>query len=145
MIRLTMMEVIPYEKMRYPTVGDYFFDEHGTKHIQVADMGNADFHLLVQIHELVEEHLTRKRGLTEEEILAFDIQFEKEREAGLHSHDEENGFAQDAPYRREHTIATGIEMTLAGILGIDWAEYDRTVNALGEPEPLKPPKGSQWF
>lgn len=138
-----MMEVVPYEAMRYPTCGDYWIDAFGTKHVRVADMDNEDYALLVQIHELVEEHLTRRRGLTEPEITAFDEQFERERMDGLHGDTEEPGFAKGCPYLREHMIATGIEMQLAGIMGLDWQEYEDAVNGLGQDEPLRAPEGSQ--
>lgn len=123
--------------MRNGQCGDYFIDPFGVKHIRVADMDNEDYALLVQIHELIEEHLTRRRGLTEPEIQAYDEQFEREQNDGLHPENAESGFSKDCPYLREHTIATGIEMQLAGIMGLDWQAYEDAVNNLGQDEPLK--------
>ena len=34
-------------------------------------------------------------------------------------------------------IATGIEMQLAGIMGLDWNDYENVVNTLGQDPPLK--------
>jgi hypothetical protein len=122
---------IPADQQRYPTCGDYWDDTDAegkpVKRFRVSDMDNEDYHFLVSIHEQIEEHLTRRRGLTEPEIKAFDEKYEAEREAGLHSDDDEPGFDPAAPYLREHTIATGIEMMLAGHMGISWGEYDKAV------------------
>jgi hypothetical protein len=126
----TTIEIIKHDSQRYPTVGDYWIDEKGVKQIRIYSMGNEDYEFLVTIHELIEEHLTRRRGLSEKEISDFDLIFEKERESGTHAHNDEPGFDPRSPYLKEHTIATGIEMMLAGHMGIDWNSYDKTVMEL---------------
>ena len=113
--------------MRYPTVGDYWEDPDGTLQIRVADMKNFNYNFLVALHELIEFVLCRDRGIKEEDINAFDIQYEKEREEGKHAIDEEPGFDSKAPYRKEHTLANGIEMIMASELNVDYNEYDKTV------------------
>lgn len=123
------MKSIPHSEQRYETVGDYWQDGD-TLRFRVSDMGNGDYHFLVMIHEMIEEHLTRRRGLKEEDIKAFDEKYEADREAGKHADSDEPGFDSEAPYQREHTIATGIEMMLAGHMGIDWNDYDKTVMSL---------------
>ena len=104
--------------MRYATVGDYVWED-GTLHITVADMGNENYNYLVALHELVESWLCQQRGIKEEDISTFDIQYEKEREEGKHTISDEPGFDENAPYRKEHTIATGIEIIMAEQLGIN--------------------------
>lgn len=86
--------------------------------------------MLVAIHELVEVCLCKERGIKQSDVDAFDIQFEKEREQGLHLQDEEPGFAPNAPYLKEHTFATLIEKEMAVQLGVDWGTYDKTVMEL---------------
>lgn len=120
---------IPHNQHRYPTVGDYW-DDGTVKRFRVSDMGNDDYEFLVIIHEMIEEHLTRRRGIKEQDIKAFDEMYEAEREVGKHADDDEPGFDPRAPYQREHTIATGIEMLLTGHMGIDWGDYDKTVMSL---------------
>lgn len=143
-IQRVTMEVIPHEKQRLASnVGDYFIDAWNALHIRVSDTGNDDMNFLIQLHEFIEEHLTRRRGLTEPEIQAFDEQFEREKLDGLHPENAEAGFSKGCPYLREHMIATGIEMQLAGIMGIDWQDYEEKINSLGQDEPLQPPEGSQ--
>jgi hypothetical protein len=113
---------IPYKKMRYPTVGDYFDDDSGT-HIVVADMQNEDYEFLVILHELVEQYLCRKRGIKEEDISAFDIEFEKNRTNGY----DEPGDSPDAPYKREHVISSIVERLIAYELNVDWTTYNNKI------------------
>ena len=111
------------KKMRYETVGDWYDDgEHLT--VKVADMGNDDYHLLVLIHELVEAYLCRKAGVKEEDVSAFDIEFEKNRKEG---NTDEPGDEPEAPYFLQHQSATRVERQLAAELGVNWNEYDEFV------------------
>lgn len=113
----------PYKKMRYKTCGDYWDAKDGTTHIRVADMGNDRYEFLVAVHELIEQFLTKQRGVAEEDITDFDVNFEKERAMGIHRVDDEPGDDHEAPYRKEHFTATNIERLIAHELGIDWATY----------------------
>lgn len=129
------IKTIPYTEQRYETCGDYWHDENGL-HFRVNDMGNEDYAFLVAIHELIEEHLTRRRGLKEPDIMAFDVMWEKERAAGKHSEDDEPGHDPRAPYRNEHVLAENIERLLAGRMGIVWDEYgDAVIKSCDEPHP----------
>lgn len=127
---------IPHVVQRYPTVGDYWEEKDPreilppTIEIRVSEMFNEDYNFLVALHELVEQHLVRKRGIPIEDIDAFDVQFEKSRAAGLVRDDAEPGDDPRAPYRREHQFATQIEKLMAEALGVDWKEYDAAVMSL---------------
>ncbi len=123
------MKSIPHDQHRYETVGDYWQDGDVLR-FRVSEMGNEDYHFLVMIHEMIEEHMTRRRGIKEPDIKAFDEMYEAEREEGKHSDADEPGFDSRAPYQQEHTIATAVEMMLAGHMGIDWGEYNKTVMSL---------------
>ena len=122
-----IINVIPHSIQRYATVGDYKFIEDDKILFTISKMDNDDYEFLVSIHELIEEHLTRRRGLTEQEITAFDLEFKKSRGVGDES---EAGFDKDCPYLKEHTLATSIEMMLAAYMGISWEDYNDTVNSL---------------
>jgi hypothetical protein len=121
------IKTIPIEQMRYPSVGDYWYDPQGVLEVRVAEMGNELYHKMVVIHELIEEALTKHRGLSEQDIMAFDLYYEKRREQGLVPADSEPGFDPNAPYLREHTLATSVEMMMCALSGESWTEYDRTV------------------
>ena len=123
------IKTIPHKKHRYETVGDYF-DKDGKTHILVSDMNNEDYELLVAIHEILEQHLCKKRGIKEKDITKFDIAFEKRRAAGKEPEDAEPGDHPNAPYRKEHFFATNIERTVALELGVNWAAYDDKVMSL---------------
>lgn len=125
-----IIETIPSEKQRYPTVGDYRYMDDGTLYITVSDMGNEKYETLVAIHELIEERLTKWAGISEQQITDFDLYYEKRRDQGLVPEDSEPGFDENAPYLREHTLATSIEMQLCAFAGISWSEYDKTVMEL---------------
>ena len=125
-----VIETIPHKEMRYDTVGDYWIDPDGTMQIRVSDMGNWKYELLVAIHELVEQNLCLDRGIKEEDISNFDIQFEKDREEGKRSKEAEPGDDPAAPYRKEHFTATNIERILCEALGVNWKEYDDKVLSL---------------
>jgi hypothetical protein len=124
-----VIETIPHDKQAYDTVGNYFYEKDGTLRIQVSEMGNPDYEFLVALHELVEVKLCEHLDIKIADIDAFDINFEKERSAGQHG-DDEPGFAPDAPYRLQHTFATGVEMMMASLLNIDWSVYDKELNEL---------------
>lgn len=124
------IKTIPGDRQRYDTVGDYWYDHEGVLQVRVSDMGNEFYEKMVIIHELIEEALTKKRGLTEPEIKDFDEAFERARAMGLRTEEEEPGFHNDAPYLREHTLATSVEMMMCALAGESWADYDRTVMSL---------------
>jgi hypothetical protein len=128
-IPLITIESIPHKAHRYETVGDYF-KTNKAWNFRVSKMSNQDYEFLVIMHEMIEWYLTQKRGITEKSILKFDIQYEKEREQGLHSQDDEPGFDKKAPYRKEHAFATEIEKLLAKELKVNWNKYDKEVMSL---------------
>ena len=121
------LRTIPHSEQRYETVGDWENLPDGSLRISVSDMGNDDYAFLVAIHELVEVWLCNKRGITDEAVSAFDIEYEKNRPEGDES---EPGDHPDAPYRKEHFFATNIERMIALELGVDWAQYDQKVMSL---------------
>jgi hypothetical protein len=120
------MKVIPSEKQRYPTCGDYWI-KGSNVNFRVSDLKDMGMELLVLIHELVEWTLVNRRGISIDSIDDFDIQFEKDRVAGKHTDDEEPGDDKKAPYFKEHQIATKVEKLMAKELGIDWDKYNKAV------------------
>lgn len=120
------IDTIPHNAQRWDTVGDYWDDDNGT-HIKISETGNEDYSFLIAVHELVEQYLCKKRGISEPNIMAFDMAFESRRQPGDTS---EPGDSPDAPYRREHFLATTIERWLAGELKVDWKQYEERLNSL---------------
>lgn len=124
------IQTIPHKSQRYPTVGDYWTDEAGVQQVRVSEMGSKKYEFLVAVHELIEAFLTQDCGIHEEDISRFDQAFEKEREAGIWSLDDEPGNDPRAPYRKEHVLAEIVERLLASELNVDWQEYERTITNL---------------
>lgn len=121
------IETIPHDLQRYPTVGDYWTDENGVLQIRVSDIGNDVFNGLVAVHELVEFLLCKWRGVSEEDITKFDIEYEANREEG---NVDEPGFDPKSPYHREHGIATAVELLMCAHIDQSWNEYEKAVNEL---------------
>ncbi len=117
---------IPHGQQRYPTVGDYWFEKDGWE-FRVSDMGNEDYEFLVLIHELVEQRLAAKHNIPEPSIAAYDKVYEASRDERSLA---EPGDNKDAPYYAEHQAATGIERIVAVLLGVDWNDYNNTVENL---------------
>lgn len=125
------IKTIPNDKMRIPGgVGDYWYDADGVLQIRVVDLGDEFMEKMVCIHEMIEEALTKKRGLLEPEIQAFDEYYEMRRKQGLVPEDSEPGFDPNANYKNEHAYATGVELGMCALAGVSWAEYGHKINSI---------------
>jgi len=113
----------PHRLQRYNTVGDWTTEKvTGTMRIYVSELGSWRFQLCVAVHELVEAFLCMNDGVAEEAVDRFDKQFVQR--------DQEPGDSPNAPYQRQHCIATGIERILAACLGVKWQEYEDALEKL---------------
>lgn len=121
------IQTISHKDQRYETVGDYWIDSDGTWQIRVSEMGNWKYELAVALHELWEYALCLDRGIKEEDITKFDIEFEKNRKEG---NIDEPGDDKNAPYVKEHCSATGIERLFIAEIGENWKNYDEAVYSL---------------
>ncbi len=99
-------------------------------------MKDQRYVFLVALHEMIEYELCKMHGITDREVVAFDVNFEAERRMNLHPLDAEPGDHPKAPYRNEHEFATMIEMMVAQKLGVSWSDYEKTILSLG-PRPKK--------
>lgn len=115
----------PYRQLRYETYGDYESFADGSLEITVVQLPDWRYESLIALHELVEEMVTRARGITEPEILAFDL---------AHLELADPGMDTRAPYHKEHVLATAIEMIVAQALGVDWAAYERACEEASREE-----------
>ena len=120
------IETIPHASQRYPSVGDWF-DKDDVLNIKVSEELPDKEAFLVALHELVEVMLCKDRGITEEQVDEFDMEYEKNRPDGDES---EPGDDPKAPYRKEHFFATNIERLMAAELGVDWEQYADHIEAL---------------
>lgn len=123
-MKTTIIETVNHKSQDYETCGNYGTYK-GINWIKISKLSSPDREFLVAVHELVEQYLCQKRHISDKEICAFDIKFEKERKLGKHTPEEEPGDDQKAPYRREHFFATNIERQIALELGVDWTKYEK--------------------
>lgn len=112
------IEMIPHDQQRYPTCGDWQWDElEENLTIKVSQMPFQSF-FLVGIHELVEAILCALNGTTQESVDKFDMSNPELNEPG----DDPN-----APYHEEHQVAKAIEILLAKAIDIRWTEHERNI------------------
>ncbi len=120
---------VPHRKQRYETVGDWIPGKPAE--IRVSKMKDQRYVFLVALHEIIEYELCKMNGISDREVVAFDVNFEAERRRNLHPLEAEPGNDPRAPYRDEHDFATMIEMMVAQKLGVKWSAYEKTLLALG--------------
>lgn len=124
-----VLTTIPNDKQRYKTVGDYFETKDAVE-FKVSQLPDWRWEFLIQIHELIEWALVKHEGISIKEIDRYDEQFEKDRLLGYYHIEDEPGDHPDAPYRRQHFLATSIERMLAFALNVDWAQYEAYIISL---------------
>lgn len=123
------ISTVRHQDQRYNTVGDWQEIESRwpSFRIAVSELQDWRYEALIAIHELVEAVLCRHAGIGDEAVTMFDRAFEATRAEGDVN---EPGDDPEAPYRRQHRIATAIEMLLAAELGVEWSEYRQRIEAL---------------
>ena len=114
------IETIPHGDQRYPTAGDWMFDNDHLV-IRVSDLGDWRYSMAVGLHEAVEALLCKQDGISQTAVDQFDRGYEGEGEPGDDP---------EAPYHRQHCAATEVEKTLVAALGVPWDVYDAAVEAL---------------
>lgn len=123
-----IIKAIPHASHRYPTCGDWWFED-GTLHIRVSQELSEKSQQLVVLHELAEVIMCQANGVTQEAVDQFDMNFE----ANRHPDDEsEPGDHADAPYKDQHGLATAIERIAATQMGVNWAEHELDITKLFE-------------
>lgn len=125
-----IIETIDHKDQRYSTVGDWVFESqtpgNQVLRIKVSKMSDWRHEACVIVHELAEVIMCMQAGITQEMVDKFDKDFEAHRHP---DNVDEPGDSADAPYRRQHGIASGIERILGAELGVDWNAYADEVEA----------------
>lgn len=120
------IKVIPNADHRPGISGaDWHFDAEGDLQIRISYMANWRYEVCLAIHEAVEAILCKHAGITPEQVDAFDIPYERTHSPKCNAGDEPN-----APYVRQHGFATAAERIVATELGINWLDYERTLEKL---------------
>jgi hypothetical protein len=126
------IKVIPESEQRAEVNGaDWFFDDKGDLQVRVSPMSDWRREVLLGIHEAVEAIMCRHNGVTQQQVDAFDLEYDK-----THTFDVNAGDEPAAPYVREHCLATAIERILCAELDVNWLQYD-TELAQSYPGPSK--------
>lgn len=123
-----LISQVPHSKQRYETVGDWIPGR--PTEIRVSRMKDQRYVFLVALHEMIEFELCKKNGISDNEVVAFDMSFEAERRMNMHPIEAEPGNDPRAPYRDEHDFATMVERMVALKLGVKWSAYERALLSL---------------
>ncbi len=121
-MKIIIIKVIPHHEQRYATLGDYWFDGRDLQ-IRVSDTADERMNFAAMLHELVEVALCIDRGISEPDILAFDMD---------HPEADDPGHLPNAPYHKEHVFAECIERLFAQEIGLNWQAYDKAAEAMFE-------------
>ena len=122
------IRTIPHSEQRYPTCGDWQNLPNGDLLITISEMNDWKKEFLVAFHELAEVMLCKDRGIEQELVDRFDMEYEAHRSDWDRT--SEPGDAAGAPYHREHFFATSVERLMAAELGVDWSEYEKVIMGL---------------
>lgn len=107
------MEDVEHSSQKYDTLGDYWTEPDGTWHIVTSDLGDWRLNFSVLLHEFIELALIKHRGITEQEVLDFDLSVPSNS-----PYQDDPGFDPKAPYHKEHVFADAIERLIAPHLGV---------------------------
>lgn len=122
-----IIETIAHKDQRYPTVGDWFYDDDGTLRIKVSQLSDWRREMLIAVHELVEVLCCKHEGISQESVDQFDKAYEETRHP---DNFDEPGDDPGAPYVKQHCIATGVERILAAELKVNWKQYEEELDEL---------------
>jgi hypothetical protein len=117
---------IPHKEQRYETVGDWFELPNGVIAIRTSELSDWRKEFLILVHELVEWGLCKHAGVTQAQVDKFDKKYEKEQD------EVELGDLKNAPYRKQHCLATAVERMLAAELDVPWNDYEEELIKLME-------------
>lgn len=124
-LTVTIRTVTP-DEIRNKDAGDWrhlsdLTDESQSFQVLVKNVNNDwRYTFLVALHELIECALCRSRAISDATVTAFDKVATSQGIA-------EAGAMSEAPYHKEHSFATAIEMLMASELGITWGDYDKAI------------------
>lgn len=122
-----IISTVPKEFVRASQVGDWDYGPDTIISSVSLEITDPDAQLAIGIHELVEAYLCRRHGITDADVVKFDLQYEQERKEGKHDELAEPGDAEDAPYRQEHMAATHVERAVCAALGLDWEKHSELI------------------
>jgi hypothetical protein len=117
------LETDAIETHRYKSIDDWWNPREwcGEVHFKTvtADTGNRKYNFLVLIHALIEQYLCFEKGITDEKVCEWDM---------THTHCDDPGSHEEAPYHDEHQIAEAVERMLSEKLGVDWDTYGKAID-----------------
>lgn len=129
----------PHDQQRYDTCGDWYTSSGAGLVIKVSHLKDRREMFLIAIHELIEAFLCECAGITEISVDEFDKNFDHtcsfsdgRKSSRMMITNMEPGDSIDAPYYKQHQIASAIERILAAEVGVSWLEYSKHIEELSK-------------
>lgn len=117
---------------RYKSIDDwqnpYINSNNVVFTVQAADTGNWKYNMLIFFHALVEQVLCYSNKITDEQVSEWDMR---------HTHCDDPGSHEEAPYFREHKSAEEIEAMISTYLDIPWDDYGKAIDKVLAKYPKK--------
>jgi len=125
-----IIETIPHNNQRYNTCGDWTWEDNfKTLHVKVSEMidivnvvSHTYMEATIGLHEVIEALQCQADGVLSKTVDDFDLS--QDTTDDCEKLDIEPGDHPDAPYKQQHTLATGFERILCFCFGIPWYEYE---------------------
>lgn len=128
-MKITIDIIEPGQHRPGITGADWQYDiASHTVNVRITRMSDWKREACLIIHELVEALCCMAERVTWESVDNFDAWFDKTYPNKLNT---EAGDHADAPYRSQHSLATGIERIMCERFGISWRDYDDEIARLG--------------
>jgi hypothetical protein len=121
------LEVIPHAQQRLPeSLGGDWQWEGDDLIVRVSDTGDWRMNFLFARHEMDEAILCKHVGITTEMVDADELKATPEDDP-----DSFSGYPGSC-YQQQHNDALSMEWMMSRLLNIDWVEYGKKVETLGE-------------
>ncbi len=128
------IKIIPREAHRPEVDGcDWYYDEAGDLQIRISPMSCEAYEHALILHELFEALACRHDGVTQKQVDDFDLAYDK-----AHPNEPDLGAGDDpeAPYHKQHNLATVVDRLFISSCGLKWADYDSELASIW-PGPSK--------
>jgi hypothetical protein len=121
-----IIKTIPPTEMREGVDGaDWYVDAAGDLQVRICPMSDPRMEMALKLHEAFEAILCLHDGVTVKQVDEFDRQYDLDHPDET---DCEAGDDPEAPYAKQHSLATAVERIYTAHVGLNWRLYDDELN-----------------
>ena len=118
------IDTIPQKQHEYATYGNYK-GHIRRRFIEVSELNDWRWEFLIALHELIEQNIALALGLSEAEILAWDL---------AHLESDDPGSLDGCPYKFMHLYAERAEKDMCRMCNWDYEEYCKALDKHSDKE-----------